>query len=238
MSSGNAGDFYIQAFQAQAKAQVDWLNALGQYAINAANARRAEAVAAADEAVAEVKLAEARQLELDMARVNSQRYQVQQQLAHVAQHAGDLAGVIAAVDPWRAWNGWKYFLIHSDAAVRTKLSAMTTPPDALTADNWTASCGDAPPGNVIQLAAWLSTNSALPNLGGSAWQLFNQALGVFSDNARVQADLLNAAYDKMAAGFYQTWDPLKLLSLPTDNPPSGNGNAGSSPAPTTPPKTA
>ena len=240
MSTGNGGDIYTQAFAAQAKVQVDWLNALGQFALNEANARRAEAVATGDTAIAQVKLDEARQLELDMARVNSHRYQVQQQLAYANEHAKDLAQVMGGVDPVRAWMGWKYFLLHSNAAVQTKLCAMTASPAALRPENWTPPCGDALAGNVVQLAAWARKENTLPEEGSEAWQLFSRAVGVFTDAAQSQADAFNAACDAMAAGLYKTWDPLKLLSLPMDSPPQGGGNAGpaAAAAPKTPPKTA
>lgn len=220
-------ELMLQHWQALAKVQVHFIDALGQYKLRAAQADLTHAVAAGEWAVARIKADLVRELETSLRRLNRARRTTARGGERWERHALALARLRSGedLDPAqlpRAWAAYAVFERAVPAATLEQLITMPLDESSRPGTNFAdvrrpgQACPAVPDtvNNVHALLAWLKHHGLVPRRGSAAYRQVLLALGLLDDFAAQEIRSLEAALREMEQGTYNAWQPVVLAALP------------------------
>lgn len=220
-------ELLLQHWQALAKLQVQFVDALGQYKLRAAQADLAHAVAAGEWNVARIKAELVRELETSLRRLNRARHTTAQRTARLERQARDLARLRSGedLDPaglTRAWAAYTVFERAVPAATLQQLIATPVDASSRSGENFAdprrpeQPCPAVPDSveNVHALLAWMKQHRLVPRRGSTAYRQVLEALGLLADFPAQQVASLEQALREMQQGTYSAWQPVVLAALP------------------------
>jgi hypothetical protein len=249
------GNINFTNWKDAAQLQIQFIDSLGQYKLNVAEAELNEANAENQFERARLRAEVIHELTSAMARFRAVRRHLEIEAAQWGEYGkwmsyiqnGEDSNDVAISLMWQGYNVVVRTLGHDN---RAKLMATAVPPEAkqgpanfadVRASHRNEACADAPDyvSNVLQLIAWLHSKLYwMPRTGSPAWALVTDAFDTIASTASAEITALNKAVNQIETQTYDTWKPIELASLLSDESvkaimdakPSGGGAKGK-PAP-------
>ncbi|NLF73867.1 MAG: hypothetical protein GX575_33075 [Candidatus Anammoximicrobium sp.] len=236
-------DITFAPWKTMAELQLKFVEARGVYQKNAAEAELRNAQAAYELARTKGELANVRakeaflkQVQLDLARMNRRRRQMEKRIDLIADMAKNAAMIrngerlhSSLLGP--LWQGYNYFTKFApqsvldeimetaiDRRARTKTNFVVVR-DKSTADQDVAADIE----NVLELIEWVRTNRYMPKKGKPAYRQITSAFGLIAAVAEPEIAKLQEALQEIDKGVHDAWKPIELLGLQWSSvsPPPG-----------------
>jgi hypothetical protein len=233
--AATAVDPLFDRWKAMADYQIKFIDALGNYKKNVAEAELTEAQAEYENVKTEelltivrAKQDAVRQMELDLAALNRLRYQAQQRSVLIHDMAGNVAiirrgqHIDSQMLTW-LWQGYDFFMKLAPQEVLDELMDLPVDPKAKAGTNFvlvrdpTISCHDAPDDcdNMLQFIDWLREMRYMAKIGNIAYREVTDAFGLVGGAVQPEIDKLQEAMAAMENHTYDAWQPAQLLGLPS-----------------------
>ncbi len=232
--SVTAIDPLFDRWKAMADYQIKFIDAVGNYKKNLAEADLTEAQANYEQAKTEELLTVVRekqdlvrQMELDLRNLNRLRYQAQQRSSLIHDMIVKVTMIRRGqhLDPDMLslmWQGYDFFMKMTPQKTLDELMDLQVDPAVKTGSNYalvrdrTINCHDVPPDceNMLQLLDWLHDMRYMPKIGNVAYRAITDAFGLIGGGGQAEIDKLDKAFEEIKTNTYNAWGTLQLLGLP------------------------
>lgn len=217
----------LQHWQTLAELQVQFVEALGQYKVEAARAELIQAVTAGEWAVARMKSAMARELEFSLKRLAGQRHATAREISRLQRRVRDAVKLRSGEDlpasqlP-RVWAAYTVLERWAPADSLTRMlstplqTAARAPSNFVDPVNPHQTCPEVPPhvDNIQGLLAWMKDQRVLARRGSAAYRHVLEALAMLNAGAATEIERLTNALKELEQGTYNAWQPVAIAALP------------------------
>ena len=207
--------------------QLDFVEKLGVYKLNVAQADLVYAVAASQWAVARMKASVARELQQSLARLKQQRGQTRRRQQMLLRRAHAIAKIrdgeqITSNQLARMWAAYTVFERAVPAQVIDQLIQTELDPAATHGRSYVnvrypnKACPDPPASvdNVHRLIQWIRRNRYMPRHGTRAYRHVVMAFEQIGNVATAQNQELRDALQQLEQKTYDVWKPVVIAALP------------------------
>ena len=210
-----------------AELQLEFLQQWGVYKLNVARAELLAAVAAGQQAVAQIKRRVARELEAALQRLQKNRRLYLRRAERWGRQSRQLAlirlGEDLSVRQWsQLWVAFRVFENRVPFTALEPLMKQQVKPAARAGSEYFPVRPDSPNvedvpadiGNVYQLIAWIKAQRVLPRRGTTAYQQIVGAFDQMSIFAREEIERIQELLKAMEQETLDAWQPVTLAALP------------------------
>lgn len=225
-----ADDPLLERWKAVADYQVKFINALGEYQVNAMKALNLEIEAETKAAERDIKREVLRQLQLANKRLNRARVDTERKSKMIQSRATNasfyyLGEGISPTLIANVWIGYRYFITKLPSTARKQISGIAIEDSERDASNFfrnpqLGACESVPANTktVASLINWLIKQNYIPVRDSPAALKIDQVFGLIAEAGQAVIDELEDALNQLQTRTFKTFDPIKLVGLPSTSP--------------------
>lgn len=222
-----ADDPLLERWNAVADYQVKFINALGEYQVNAMKALNLEIEAETKAAERDIKREVLRQLQLANKRLARARVETERESKMIQSRATDasfyyLGEGISPTLIAHVWIGYRYFITKISSTEHKQISGAAIEDSEREASNFfrnpqLGACESAPADKktVSALINWLIKQNYIPVRDSPAAVKIDQVFQAIAEGGQTMVDELEDALNQLETRTFKTFDPLKLVGLPS-----------------------
>lgn len=226
MSTVSGGNINFTNWKEAAELQLKFIEELGQYKLNAAQAELTQAVADGEKAVAAGRRAVIKELEAAMKRLTRSRKVILDQADDWLRLGGHLSRVQNGSDIGRTaivpmWTAFQVCLRTISRENREKIMSIgLTATDRkgsnfadVRSEHASETIPDLPSDmeNILEMIQWLRTQKwVMPKVGKKVWQKMSDAFDLMAQFGASEVKRLNDYLSAMQDKSYETWKPIQL----------------------------